>query len=249
MMNDMEKELQAFLQQVEKREQISRRRTLIFSLVPILLVGALLAVMSNIVIQKRRELHDINQELAQKQKRLNETTKALETITPNALKDFGWTNEKVASSTLGQEAVQQSLEANAELQQFTAKPEAGGRGAITIQYFPKDVDQKKVGEVLRALGFRLESRSPQVTDLPTNAIWFGENVELEEVKLVALTLMRAGIQIRAIERFKEPSGRKASLIQVGASRFVADDSVFTVEKLRTLTLEEIQNRSRTYGNQ
>ena len=102
---------------------------------------------------------------------------------------------------------------------------------------------------MQNLGFDLEPKKPKVLDIPTNSIWFGEKVNIDDIKVVAYTLIRAGIQIQAIEYFKQPSGSKASLIQVGASRFVVNDPIFTVEMIRALTPEKIRGRSRTYGEQ
>ncbi|MGB7947259.1 MAG: hypothetical protein WCH75_06225, partial [Candidatus Binatia bacterium] len=73
-----------------------------------------------------------------------------------------------------------------------------------------------------------------VQQIPTNAIWFGSPVDIEDVKLVALTLIRAGVQIRAIRPIQDYLVNKKDLplIQVGADSSVVNDPPLTVEQIR-----------------
>jgi hypothetical protein len=58
---------------------------------------------------------------------------------------------------------------------------------------------------------------------------------VEDVKLVALTLIRAGVQIRAIRPSQLPAKRDLPLIQVGADVSVVNDPVLTVEAIQRAT--------------
>lgn len=199
------------------------------------------------LIEKKHQLEMEIPVLEQYKKSLEDSVKFLKTALPNALSDFGWSRDRISKTNLDTKIVEQSLQANIELKQFTSTTITGRRN-ITIQYFPKDVDQRKVDDALQNLGFKLNQKQAVIADISTNAIWFGEKVELDDVKLVAYMLTRAGVQIRSIEFFRAPTGRKASLIQVGASRFVVNDPIFTVDKIRALTFEQLQGRSRTDGD-
>ncbi len=252
-MEKTEQYLQTLIQQADKREQIARRRAIFYSIAPLLLAAALIWFTSYRIIQARHELSIIEQELEKKKeelKQVEEKKKIYEAAIPNALKDFGWLSERVPQKGVDTiSIVEQSFQANKELQRAISTSSKESREAITIQYFPKDVDQKKVEDALQELGFTLEKKLPLVRDVPTNAIWFGEKVKLDDVKLVAYTLTRAGVQIRGIEHFRASSGPKALLIQVGASRFIENDPVFTVEGIRALAEDDLQGRQRTYGDQ
>ncbi|MEO0374660.1 MAG: caspase family protein [Cyanobacteria bacterium P01_A01_bin.17] len=69
----------------------------------------------------------------------------------------------------------------------------------------------------------------------TNAIWFGENVTLEDVKLVARELIQAGIPIQAIRPFSG-SGRKPSRIDIGADGDIPEATpIWTVEQINNAT--------------
>ncbi len=153
--------------------------------------------------------------------------------TKELLLQFGWQSDRVATAAAGGSSVDQSLKANQAIQQAAARAPAASRGNVVVQYFPKNVDGNRVEAALTELGFRLDRRSALVPALPTNSIWYGTPVALEDVKLVALTLIRAGVQIRAIRPFPDYSPRKdASLIQVGADVAVADRPPLTVDAIR-----------------
>lgn len=71
-------------------------------------------------------------------------------------------------------------------------------------------------------------------DLPTNRIWVGDSIFLEDAKFVALTLTRAGVGIAAISRFCDGSGEKANWIEIGTDHKLINS--------RPLTVEDIQNQ-------
>lgn len=149
------------------------------------------------------------------------------------LAQFGWNSEKLTTVVSDQYSVAQSLNANQALQQ--AMPRAGRerRKAVTVEYFPKNVDENKVEAALAELGFSLRKPPPVVHAIPTNAVWFGLPVAVEDVKLVALTLIRAGVQIRAIRPIQDylVAKRDLPLIQVGADAAVINDPPLTVEAI------------------
>ena len=51
---------------------------------------------------------------------------------------------------------------------------------------------------------------------PTNSIWVGDAVAVDEAKAIALTLVRAGAGIKAVRRFRSAGGAKSRLVQIGA---------------------------------
>jgi hypothetical protein len=90
------------------------------------------------------------------------------------------------------------------------------RSKTTLKYYPKNVDVDVVTRTLKGLGFNLKTGKP-TQQLPTNSIWFGAEVPLDEVKIVALTLIEAGVLIQAIRPFKPSSAsRKKFTIEVGS---------------------------------
>ena len=77
------------------------------------------------------------------------------------------------------------------------------RGRLhTYQIVKANQPLAKISPLVLDLGFRLQYLVPggeAKNSLSTNAIWFGSNVNVEDVKLVAYTLIRAGIKIKTIK--------------------------------------------------
>lgn len=136
---------------------------------------------------------------------------------------FGWGADRVPESTI----VEQSLQADEQRSKLAAHSDVAPRGAVTVQYFPKDVDGPVVEGALADLGFRVVRGRSLVEHAPTNAIWFGSKIRIEDVKLVALTLIRAGVEIKIIRPFRD-QGRKRELIQVGADSVYLSAPVISV---------------------
>jgi len=67
-------------------------------------------------------------------------------------------------------------------------------------------------------------------DDKTNAIWFGDEVSLTEVKYVALTLIRAGVDIRTIKPYSG-EGRKVNIIEIGSDRQRRNSPIYSVSKV------------------
>jgi len=129
------------------------------------------------------------------------------------------------------ERLRQSRNADQELKQLAGTSALETQREITVQYFAKEVDQQIVDSVLKALKFNVKVGAAPLPGLATNAIWFGEQVQPAQVKLVAYTLIRAGVRIRVIRPFRDPKGGRARLIQVGSDAAYAAAPPFTVQQI------------------
>jgi hypothetical protein len=184
----------------------------------------------------RLEAVNAMQEAEKARVEAEEARKVAEERTDTLLKQFGWESSRLSSGSPDQYSVQQSLTANQDLQQAARLAPLESRRPVTVQYFPKDVDGKKVESALQELGFTLDKRRAPIPGIATNSIWFGKPVKIEDVKLVAFTLIRAGVQIKAIKPFAEHSPRRnAALIQVGADASVVNRAPLSVEEIRNAT--------------
>lgn len=67
----------------------------------------------------------------------------------------------------------------------------------------------------------------------TNAIWFGNDVPISDVKLVALTLVRAGVDLKTIRPFRNshPVADRNLLIQVGTDEEFAGKPSMTIGEI------------------
>jgi len=149
------------------------------------------------------------------------------------LGSFGYLKERIPGVTVTE--VEQSFKANKERVLMASRLPSARAREITVEYFPKDFDPEVVRDALQELGFRLVVRQAILPDIPTNSIWFGSLVSIEDVKLVAYTLIRAGVKIKAIRPFRTRPAERASLIQVGGDALLVDAPALTVEEIRAAT--------------
>lgn len=170
---------------------------------------------------------------------------------------YGWVGDWPEGSS-GTDRVQEALRAEQALQQVRRDSPAlalavrpgtasAGRASVTmsspapapsrapvrIELFAKDLDQALVNQALQELGYPVLRPRALVGDTATNALWFGSAVPLQDVRVVALALIRAGVKLRAIRPIQDSLVAKKDLplIQVGADKGVLDQPPYTVEQV------------------
>ena len=160
------------------------------------------------------------------------------------LEAYGWQGAQLSNVDDNQSIVKESGDANVRLRQIfgtSNESDEERRKSILVTYYRKQADKEVVEGVLAGLGFRIDGRIGN-SDKPTNIIWVNPEVidsgaiKLEDVKLIAYALIRAGIQIKRIgpPRYDRRKDRGPN-IWIGA-----DDSV---ESRPALTVEQVQNAS------
>ena len=167
---------------------------------------------------KYRHLDEITLALAQ-MRPLSQS----ESITLTRLKEYGW------------------IPMQSSIRKLEAANDA--RDRILASYFPtgqsmfkglpKLVDNSLVDLSLRQLGFTTLPYKPgEAQPEEINSLFYGSMLDLRDVKLVALTLMRAGVEIRAIKPFpKETQGNL---------RAMKGEYNKTLDVRRVLTPEEVE---------
>ncbi|MBC6481788.1 MAG: hypothetical protein GDA56_32530 [Hormoscilla sp. GM7CHS1pb] len=143
------------------------------------------------------------------------------------LKSFGSTNENPSI-----DSVKESLKADIVRDKLIKSTDNSSRENITVQYFPKNVDRRIVEDALRELNFNYITGESELS-ISTNAIWFGNDVPIEDVKLVAYTLIRAGVEIKAIRPFPSTSSNRDRLIiQVGSDAEYQSREPLSVDEIQ-----------------
>lgn len=109
------------------------------------------------------------------------------------------------------------------------------RTDVVIRYYEKEKDGDKIFR-LRALGFYVHERptSEKFDQYASNAIYYGDKVALEDIKMVAYTLMRQGVDIKTIEPSQFFSDWKAHSIEIGADDTMQDAPSLTLGDIRLL---------------
>ncbi len=104
------------------------------------------------------------------------------------------------------------------------------RKEIVVKYFQKDVDGNKVINAFKELDFQLLKGKAKIPNGETNAIYYGNNVDIESIKLVALTLFRAGVQLKEIIPFISNEGREYEIQIVHTDELKSNEN-FDVKKI------------------
>ena len=115
---------------------------------------------------------------------------------------------------------------------FAATSSTKNADLALIEYFPKKLDKGTVEKALRSLDFPLVIMPAIISDLPSNSIWFSTRVNIDDVKLVAETLINAGVKIKAIRPFAEDRAFSDLLIRVGADPQMEERSSLTLAQVR-----------------
>ena len=215
----------------------SRYAGLVSALGLLLLLGSIaysyvqLGNVTKQVDAKRADLTRLEKELQIVEAELSKKQEALKKITPAALAGLG---NKNPNAPVDPSVVSEAVDAKRAAESLADPAHRPRRSMITLQYYEKKLDDEvNMRVVLAALtdaGFTLQHKPPQIADTPTNSIFYGPDVQVTDIKLVALTLMAAGIKIRTIEPLL-PHVSRPRLIQIGANRATRNDPPLTAKQV------------------
>jgi hypothetical protein len=125
------------------------------------------------------------------------------------------------------------------LDEFGIAPPVGVPAGATapppvVQYAAKVPDVALI-ERLNSHGFKAKPIGGKF-NVP-NCIWYGEGVDHEDVKRLALTLLEAGVKVQRIAPFRDPTGAHRTIITIGTDTDKLLAPSYTVEQLETLDLD------------
>lgn len=111
------------------------------------------------------------------------------------------------------------------------------RKDVVIRYYVKEKDEDRVFS-LRQLGFYIHERptSEDYQGFPTNALYYGNEVHIADLKMVAYTLLRKGVELRLIEPSKFSNDWKTRSIEIGAEDSKVDFPLISLGDIRQLSL-------------
>ncbi|MFY0599482.1 MAG: hypothetical protein JXR03_07405 [Cyclobacteriaceae bacterium] len=111
------------------------------------------------------------------------------------------------------------------------------RKDIIIRYYKHAPDGNKVYSLM-GLGFYIHERpvaSSQV-DYESNAVFYGDNVSEDDLKLVVYKLLQQNMPIKLITKSQYHDSWKASSIEIGTDTTAIDKPIINFSQLRKLTL-------------
>ena len=103
---------------------------------------------------------------------------------------------------------------------------------MLIKGIPTMVDEKIVDLSLRQLGFTvIPYRDDETPEEDANIIYYGRDMTTLEVKLAALTLMRAGIELKAIKAFPKVTQGNLRAIKIEWNKYYISRKALSVEEV------------------
>lgn len=130
--------------------------------------------------------------------------------------------------------LEERIKADSFLQLMTARtaPSPG----LTIEYYKKTLDQEKVHLALKELGYEriktLESINPRLENGETNTVVYTDRVKLSDVKLIVLTLIRAGYNIQHVIRSdRRPTDTLVQVIRMAYEGIPDDAPVYGADEV------------------
>lgn len=132
------------------------------------------------------------------------------------------------------EVLEKSLSANEALKKIVSRYSPASN--TVIRYYQRTIDEKRVALELQALGYRFDEKpaAEYMSRRETNAIWYGADVPLEDIKIVSLALLRAGVPIKGIRPYRRSltdQSYKRNMIEVGASVDLEEKEVLSVNEV------------------
>jgi hypothetical protein len=197
----MEK-IENIIKEINIKEDQAKNRAIVFTFIPVLIGLFLIFYTSEKVTQAQNKLYSINK--AADSLRILRDSFRLEYL---EAKGYDYSTKK--------ELLPESIKANSLLTQLLEK------GSITssliIKYYRKSLDQEKVWISLKELGYKniteVETYNRVLINDETNTIAFGTDVPLFDVKIIALTLIRAGFKIQHLY-LSQRNSSVTNLIQI-----------------------------------
>lgn len=195
-------------------KDLKKRWLLIFGLV----FTAVLTIIFNHSNSKAKELQldRVNAEKAQTRQILLNITQNVQAVVDkiDVLTSMGFTENKAAAAS--DEQISSAIQANELYSSSLSRQSGVALQDIQVRYSPENVNADRVIGSINNSGMHVVVQ-PSVNARATNCIWAGDKVTPAQVKIVAYALMRAGVAVKAIRRFKDGTGDKQRIIEVGAA--------------------------------
>ncbi|MCF8373991.1 MAG: hypothetical protein K9H64_20380 [Bacteroidales bacterium] len=133
------------------------------------------------------------------------------------------------------EVLEKSLSANDGIK--TIVKDYSPNKNVIVRYYAKTIDDKRIAVELESLGYGFEEKIPTagMSKKNTIALWYGAGVPIEDVKIVALALIRAGAPIKGIRPYAKSlsdPNYKRFIIEAGASVDLESNPLMTVDEIK-----------------
>lgn len=243
-------QLVGLLDKINVQEKKKRWRLLAATLLPIALAAGLLYYFTTRIVRAQKQvaglqattkalklqsdslngiLDNLKNTAANYKKNVDSVKKFYEYLSYEYVKDFGWSKDDVISKnpTIVTRSKQAHDSIIALLKSETVKI------GTNVRYYTKKTDKGRVDITLLKCGLRALYifNDSYLDSVKTNVIHYSASVPEANVKLIAYALLRAGIDLKAIEPYPKESelNGKANSIEISGNKEYEGRKAMTVE--------------------
>jgi len=105
---------------------------------------------------------------------------------------------------------------------------------IRVRYYSKDVDGDEIKNAFKKYNYNFSIGKANLKEIKTNAIFVGPNVPIKDIQGVVLILIRAGVEIKSIQRYNYWRSEKASMIQIGSSKQSIEKAAIGINEIASI---------------
>lgn len=142
-----------------------------------------------------------------------------------SLIDYGWTIENPVFEA--------SFAAATERLALIASRENDNQ-RVEVHNLPPFIDQEKISLSMEELGFTVVSKDSDEDDESNpqrNVLYYGARVSDENIKIITLSLIKAGVQIRRLKPFKKVTKKNKRTVKLDWKKSFSKRSPIKVEKI------------------
>jgi hypothetical protein len=199
-------ELSKLLLDIDKKDIYTRKKMYLVSILPIALAIILMTYFFIKIMNYREQVIELQKEVTFLNYEIDSLNSIYKHIEYNFSEDFGWSEKDVLNKDSFR--LSQSKEAHQRIINLLISHKIDVKS--TIRYYTKRVDKGKIDDVLLKCGFRnIKVFTTYYRDKsPTNTISYSFDVPENNIKVIAYSLIRAGIEVKSIEPYPKSMQRK-----------------------------------------
>jgi hypothetical protein len=196
------------IKQINTKERHAKNRALLLTIVPLVAGLTFIFYSYKQVISAQKKVAVAKKEFEAIQGDVDSLKRTRDSFRIEFLRAKGFNFSKKEAS------LDESIKANELLSQLLKKGFIDKN--LRIKYYRKSLDQEKVWISLNELGYEkisaAESTNPILIGEETNSIAFGSEVPTFDLKVIALTLLRAGFKVQHL--YPAQNNRDRNLVQI-----------------------------------
>lgn len=199
-------DIKNLLNKVEQKENKSKRYIAWLSFLPAMFAIGLLYFTVSKINEAQEKLDIVRDEITISESYIDSLNNANEILHKRyeklnkLFKVYDWQSEslKDVDSTI----VEEAIKANNEILRILDS-DIEMNYEVAIRYYVKRIDKDKIKTALRRTGYRdiLFDNDSWRSKVPSNRICYDKSVGIGDVKLIALSLLREGVQIKKISLY------------------------------------------------